>query len=172
MRGQDRYGCSNHIMAGTCSNGRGIRRAVIEDGGYVRGMVDRLRELEARQDTLNERLSAAPADLPDIHPNIADIYRRKVARLAEALNHPEDRDAAASAIRGLIARIVLTPSEKWAEMDAVLHGDLGSILEWAGNGGEKAKTDISMPEMSVLVVAGARNLFCYNLETFSAPLPV
>ena len=85
--------------------------AVIEDGGYVRGMVDRLRELEARQDELNERLSAASADLPDIHPNIADVYRRKVARLAEALDHPEDRDAAASAIRELIDRIVLTPRE-------------------------------------------------------------
>ena len=29
--------------------------AVIEDGGYVRGMMDRLRELEARQDELRER---------------------------------------------------------------------------------------------------------------------
>ena len=86
--------------------------AVVEDGGYFRGMVDRLRELEARQDGLNERLAAVPADLPDIHPNIAGIYRRKVARLAEALDHPEDRDAAASAIRGLIDRIMLTPSEK------------------------------------------------------------
>ena len=128
--------------------------AVIEDGGYVRGMVDRLRELEARQDELNERLAAVPTDLPDIHPNIADIYRRRVARLADALDHPEDRDAAALAMRGLIERIVLTPSEKWAEMDAVLHGDLGTILEWAGNGRENTKTDIPMPEMSVSVVAG------------------
>ena len=216
MRGQDRYGCSTHVMTGTCSNGRGIRRAVIEervlaglkdrlmapeaaaeamrayaeetnrlnrerrasgagdrkelaavekkiaamiavieDGGYVRGMVDRLRELEARQDELTERLSAAPADLPDIHPNIADIYRRKVARLAEALDHPEDRDAAASAIRGLIERIVLTPGEKWAEMDAVLHGDLGTIVEWAGNGHGNTRTGTPMPGMSVSVVAGA-----------------
>ena len=31
MRGQDRYGCSNHIMTGTCSSGRGIRRTVIEE---------------------------------------------------------------------------------------------------------------------------------------------
>ncbi len=113
-----------------------------------------LRELEARQDELNERLSTAPADLPDIHPNIADVYRRKVARLAEALDHPEDRDAAASAIRGLIERIVLTPGEKWAEMNAVLHGDLGAILEWAGNGRENTKTYIPMPGMSVSVVAG------------------
>ncbi len=61
--------------------------AVIEDGGYARGMMDRMRELEARQDEINERLAAAPVDLPDIHPNIAGIYRRKVERLAEALDH-------------------------------------------------------------------------------------
>ena len=138
--------------------------AVIEDGGYVRGMVDRLRELEARQDKLTERLSAAPADLPDIHPNIADIYRRKVASLAEVLDHPEDRDAAATAIRSLIERIMLTPGEKWAEMDTVLHGGLGTILEWAGNGREKTKTDIPMQEMSVSVVAGARNQRCLRLD--------
>ena len=216
MRGQDRYGCSSHVMTGTCSNGRGIRRtvieervlsglkdrlmapeaaaeamrawaeetnrinrerrasgtsdrkelagverkiaamiAVIEDGGYVRDMVDRLRELEARQDELNERLSAAPADLPDIHPNIADVYHRKVARLAEALDHPEDREAAAAASRGLIERIVLSPSEKWAEMDAVLRGELGKILEWTGTGAEKEKTDTPISGMSVSVVAGA-----------------
>ena len=50
---------------------------------------------------------------------------------------------------------MLTPSEKWAEMDAMLHGDLGTILELTGNGAEKKKTDIPMPEMSVSVVAGA-----------------
>ena len=58
-------------------------------------------------------------------------------------------------IRGLIERIVLKPSENWAEMDAVLHGDLGTILEWARNGRENTRTDIPMPEMSVSVVAGA-----------------
>ena len=108
--------------------------AVIEDGGYVRGMMDRLRDLEARQDELTDRLSAAPADIPDIHPRIADIYRRKVERLAEALSDPDDRDEAASAIRGMIERIVLTPGAKRGEMGATLHGDLGTILEWAGNG--------------------------------------
>ena len=217
MRGQDRYGCSNHVMSGSCANGRGIRRTVIEErvlaglkdklmapeaaaeamkayaeetnrlnrerrasgasdrreladiekriasmiaaieeGGYVRGMSDRLRELEARQDELTERLAAVPEDIPDIHPNIAVVYRRKVERLAEALKHPEDRDAAASAIRGLIEPIVLTPGEKWAEMDAALHGDLGTILEWAGSGREKGATDTPRSGMSVSVVAGAR----------------
>ncbi len=213
MRGQDRYGCSSHIMTGSCSNGRGIRRiileervlaglkdrlmapeaaaeamkayaeetnrinrdrraagandrreladiekktasiiAVIEDGGYVRGMVDRLRELEARQNELTERLSAVPAEIPDIHPNVADIYRRKVARLAEALNHPEDCDEAAPAIRGLIERIVLAPGAKRGEMNITLRGGLGAIIEWAGAGNGKTDTPAGM---SVSVVAGA-----------------
>ena len=217
MRGQDRYGCSNHVMNGSCANGRGIRRAVleervlaglkeqlmvpeaaaeamrawaeetnrlnrerrasgktdrqelaavkkkmkamigvIEDGGYVRGMVDRLRELEARQDELEARLAAAPAAVPDVHPNIADIYRRKVERLAVALDNHGERDEAAAAIRGLIERIVLTPGIAWGETDAKLVGDLGTILEWTGAGDRRRQVGAQVPKMSVSVVAGAR----------------
>ncbi|MCY4396871.1 MAG: zinc ribbon domain-containing protein [Rhodospirillaceae bacterium] len=177
MRGQGRYGCYNHVMTGSCANGRSIRRlvieervlarlkdklmapeaaaeamkayveetnrlnrerrasgatdratlaeiekkikamvAVIEDGSYARGMMDRMRELEARQDESAERLSAVLAD-------------------------PRDRDEAAEAIRGLIERIVLTPGEKRGEMHAALHGDLGTILEWAESGRGKRVTD-------------------------------
>ena len=99
-------------------------------------MVDRLRELEARQDELTARLAAASATLSDVHPNIAGIYRGKVERLAAALDHPRERDEVATAIRGLIERIVLTPGVAWAEMDAKLVGDLGTIIECAGVGFE------------------------------------
>ena len=215
MRGQDRYGCSNHVMNGSCANSRGIRRpvleervlaglkeklmapeaaaeamrawaeetnrlnrerrassesdrreleavkkkmaamiGVIEDGGYVQGMIDRLRELEARQNELETRLSSAPAAVPDVHPNVADIYRRKVERLAVALHNPGERDEAAAAIRGLIERIVLTPSVAWAETDAKLVGDLGTILEWTGAGDRRRHAGAQVPKMSVSVVAG------------------
>jgi len=225
-RGQDRYGCSSHVMTGACPNSRTVRRAeieervmaglreklmapeaaaeamkayaeetnrlnrerrasgatdrkelaeiekkiatmldVIEDGGYARGMMDRMRALEARQDEINERLAAVPVDIPDIHPNIAIVYRRKVERLAEALANPRDRDEAADAIRGLVERIVLTPGEKRGEMDAALHGDLGTILEWAGNGRGKGATDTPKSGMPVSVVAGAR------IQTRSRPSP-
>ena len=60
----------------------------IEEGGYVRGMSDRLRELEARQDELAERLATVPADLPDIHPNIAMVYRRKVRASRRGAGRP------------------------------------------------------------------------------------
>ncbi len=56
-----------------------------------------MRELEVRQDESEERLAAGPADIPDIHPNIAIVYRRKIERLAEALADPRDRDEAADA---------------------------------------------------------------------------
>ena len=91
---------------------------------------DRLRELETQQDEITERLARAPIDIPDIHPNVADIYRRKVARLADALNHPEDSHEATAALRGLIERIVLTPGRKRGELHATLHGELGTIIEW------------------------------------------
>ena len=129
--------------------------AVIEDGGYVKGMVERLRELVAREDELTGRLAAEPVDLPDVHPRVAEIYRRKVERLAEALNGPEERDEAAAAIRGRIERIVLTPGARWSEIDAKLVGDLGTILEWTGTGDRNGKTDTPGSGMLVSVVAGA-----------------
>ena len=106
---------------------------VIEDGGYLRGILDRLRELEARQDELKERLSAAhppisrtstPASRTSTGAGWRGSPRRWTIRGGDA----------AAAIRSLIDRIVLTPGRKRGEMDAVLHGDFGTILEWAGGG--------------------------------------
>jgi site-specific DNA recombinase len=101
---------------------------------------------------LTERLSRAPVDIPDIHPNVARIYRRKVERLAEALQHPQERDEAAEAIRALIERITLAPGPKRGEIAATLHGDLGTILEWAA---QNANTPGQAGSgVSVSVVAG------------------
>ena len=75
-----------------------------------------MRQMAARQEELHQRLATVPAEIPDIHSNIAGIYRRKPARLAEALCRPEERDAAASVIRGLIDRIVLTPGAKRGDL--------------------------------------------------------
>ncbi len=128
--------------------------SAIEDGGYVRGMSDRLRELEARQDELTALLAAVPADPADIHPNVAAIYRRKVERLGEALKRPDECAEAADAIRGLIERIVLTPGEKWGEVHATLHGDLATIVEWAGNGGGKGGNGTPGSGLSVSAKTG------------------
>ena len=73
-------------------------------------MVNPLRQLEAHQDQLTQWLSAIPTEVPDTRQNIADIDRRKVT---QALNDPEDRDAAAPAIRGRFEEALLTLGEVW-----------------------------------------------------------
>ena len=214
LRGQDRYGCSAHIMNGSCDNSRTILRTaleervliglkgrlmapeiaaeairayveetnrlnrtrgsaneadrveldkvrrsikeivtLIEDGAGSRALLTRLQQLEAREDELTARLAEIPPALPDLHPNIAGIYAAKVARLAEALEHPDERDEAAEAIRGLIEKITLTPGPKRGQIDAVLYGDLGRILDWTARNTNTPGAELS--GVSVSVVAGA-----------------
>ena len=112
---------------------------VIEDGGYTRGMVERMREMEAREDELVALLAAQPQDVPDIHPNVAAIFKHKLKRLAETLNHPEDRQEASEAIRALIEKIVLHPGKGRGEMHATLHGQLGNLLDFAASRDQRAK---------------------------------
>ena len=214
LRGQDRYGCSNHIMNGSCVNSRTIRRdaleervlvglkerlmapeaaaeairtyveetnrrnharradgeaerreldkiaravkeivTLIETGAGNRALLTRLTELEEREDEINARLAQSPVDQPDIHPNVADIYARKVARLTEALRRPDERDEAADAIRGLIEKITLSPGPKRGQIDAMLYGDFGRILKWTA---QNANTPGAFASgVSVSVVAGA-----------------
>ena len=59
-------------------------------------------------------------------------------RLAATLADPRDRNAATDAIHGLIERIALTPGGKRSEVYAALRGDLSTMLEWAGSGGQNS----------------------------------
>ena len=130
------------------------------DGRGTRTVADKLLELEAQEDAIRARLAEAPLDKPDIHPNIAEIYRRKVERLSEALNHPAERDAAADAIRGLIERVTLTPGPKRGVLDATLHGEFGAILEWVAareaqeSRHDKTPSACALGVLSVSLVAG------------------
>ncbi len=107
---------------------------MIAEGHGSRMVGEELRRLEAEEDAIRARMEAAPIETPDIHPNLAEIYRKKVERLAEALNHPAERDEAAGAIRALIERVVLTPGANRGKVNAALHGEFGTILEWTSNG--------------------------------------
>ncbi|MGA7072569.1 hypothetical protein [Bradyrhizobium sp.] len=86
-------------------------------------MTERMRELEAREDVLKGLLAQEPANIPNIHPNVSGIYRKKVERLTEARNTPEDRNEAAEAIRPLIETITLRPGPNGGEIDANLYGE-------------------------------------------------
>ena len=127
---------------------------VIEQGGWHRALSDRLTELEAKQDSFTARLSNGPQDVPDIHPNISEAYRRRIERLTEALSHPDDALEAADAIREVIDRIVITPGQQRGENHVTLEGDLATILEWIERTGKpcyKPATDIASSRLSVSV---------------------
>jgi hypothetical protein len=105
--------------------------AAIEDGLYQPAMKARMAELERRKDEITARMAQAPQAIPDVHPGIAEIYKREMKRFTHALEDPETRLDAADAIRSLIQRIVLHPGDKRGEIHATLHGALIGILDFA-----------------------------------------
>ena len=81
-------------------------------------------------------LATVSPSISDIHPSIVGMYRQKVAPLGEALEKPQERDAAASAIRGLNERIVLVPGTEGGDLQVTLQGDFGAILRMDGKRGQ------------------------------------
>jgi DNA invertase Pin-like site-specific DNA recombinase/vacuolar-type H+-ATPase subunit E/Vma4 len=114
--------------------------AAVEDGLYQPTMKARLAELERQKAEIDARLRAGEPELPDVNPNVAELYRRKVKHLAEALaeDDPSSQEAAV-ALRSLIGEVVLTPGEKRGEVNATLRGELMGILDFA-NGGNAPRT--------------------------------
>ncbi|MDR0810004.1 MAG: recombinase family protein, partial [Gemmobacter sp.] len=121
--------------------------AAIEDGFYQPSMKARMSELEREKAEILARLAEAPAALPDIHPNIANVYRKNVERFTEALNDPDGGREAAEALRSLIGEIVLTPGKKRGEVHAELRGEFMGILAFAAAGKGK-KSAVVMPPVA------------------------
>jgi hypothetical protein len=136
----------------------------IEEGDYQPSMKARLAELEAEKAMLEERFTAA-REPPKIrlHPNLAGLYREKVAALEQALADPVIKAEAAEVIRSQIERITLTPNEQ-GTLDIQLHGALARILELCEAGERKReRPGRGGPGREVSVVAGACNTLCLLL---------
>jgi DNA invertase Pin-like site-specific DNA recombinase len=131
--------------------------AAIEDGMYQPAMKARMAELEHQKEEIEARLRAAPPDLPDVNPNVAEVYRRRVARLADALADDETSHEAVAALRSLIGDVVLTPGERRGEVQATLRGELMAILDIASGGSSRRTT---APGVITNAVASPRNHLC------------
>jgi len=129
---------------------KGIMDA-IEDGMYQPAMKARMGELAQQKAEIEARLAEAPADMPDIHPNIAEHYRAKVIRLAETLAEPESNGEARDDIRSLVGEVVITPGDKRGESHAILRGELMAILD-LGAGRRRSLR----PEVITNALAGPR----------------
>jgi hypothetical protein len=130
----------------------------IEDGMYTPALKDRMKALEGRKAEIEAIMaSAEPPSVVQLHPNAAEIYRRKVAELELALNDEAIKAEAAEILRSLIDRVVLTLAADAPDgLDAQLYGELAGIL--ALSNPEKQKLPAAGTVGSQLsVVAGARN---------------
>ena len=89
-----RRDCATRDLAKT---EREIRRVIeaIKAGVPGAAVKDEMKALEARRSDLVDQLKAAPPPMPRLHPNIAAVYREKIARLREALNAEDTRTEAA-----------------------------------------------------------------------------
>jgi DNA invertase Pin-like site-specific DNA recombinase len=128
----------------------------LADGEPAARLTGKLKELEQRRLELERELTTAKAPAPRLHPNIAEVYRRKVEELHEALK-AEDAGPARELVRGLIEAIVLTPEQ--GRLGVEVRGELAAILRLSGLA--NAKAPAGGPELlaeQIKVVAGARNL--------------
>ena len=114
--------------------------------------------LEAREDELNALLANRPAAEPALHPNLAHIYREKVAALHEALADPATKDEAFSIIRTLIDEVRLVPEN--GKLRVEIRGALAGILSLSATNAKTARvgTDgsVSVLLSQIKLVAGAR----------------
>ena len=122
------------------------------DPGLVR---DELRELELCKRDLERALASTGEERKIVsHPNMAKLYRRKVAELRNLLNDETARPQAMEIIRPMIERIEVHAGKDRGKPDVKLVGALAQILAFT----QQSKTAVSSGDGGrTLMVAGARN---------------
>jgi hypothetical protein len=136
------------------------------DGTPARTVKDRMSQLEARKDVLEAQLAQGEDVKVAVHPNMARVYRERVANLREALAQEDCQIEAAEIMRTLIDKIELTPvcRDGKETLSITLHGHLAGILALSAD--KKGPLDESDPSIECTkVVAGARNHRQFEIST-------
>jgi site-specific DNA recombinase len=121
----------DHTKTELAGIGRRLRNIVeaIADGTPAKTLKEELKRLETRQEELRGLLAKPEPDRVLIHPGLAEVYRRKVAALHEALEDKTTREEAMELIRSLIDAIVLIPDRNRLRVE--VRGELAAILALA-----------------------------------------
>lgn len=124
----------------------------IADGADALPLNAKIKELEARQSQLQDRLDLAADPEPLIHPNLAEVYRVKVGNLSALLVDPLHKAEAFDIIRGLIDEVHLVPEN--GELRIALRGELAGILNLCDSKKKPASSYEERAEQ-IKMVAGA-----------------
>ena len=143
---------------------RGIKRCLdfITGGDGDPGSVrEQLSELEFRKRELVNELQAQPIRVVELHPNLPDLYRRKIIQLKQILDDEATRPRAFDIIRSLIGHIEVHPTQKRGHCDVIVVGALAQFLAFAQ---QKTTAGSSRAGGTSLMVAGTRNQRCLHLD--------
>jgi site-specific DNA recombinase len=101
-------------------------RAIIEavKQGFASSILREELDLLERRKAELSRSAARPAPVPVLHPNLAELYRRMVAGLREALSDEATREEAADVLRSLVAEARPVPVD--GVLTIRLRGELAS----------------------------------------------
>ena len=125
----------------------------ITEGDGNPGLVrDELKDLEARKRDLERTLTANHDERAvELHPNIAELYRKKVTELQTLLADETARPQAMDLIRSMIDHIEIKGGTERGRPDVILVGALAQILAFT----QQNKTVASNgSDGRVLMVAG------------------
>ncbi|WP_292415326.1 hypothetical protein [Mesorhizobium sp.] len=125
-----------------------------------------MEDLEKQKAEITARLTLAPTDVPDLHPNMDNLYRKRVEQVTQTLADREDGRPAAEALRSLIGEVVLSPGSKRGEVFAELRGELFGILEFANPEQNQRLDDfmtkgVAGPRNQIQKRPASRGPFCY-----------
>ena len=113
----------------------GIKRCVdllLHSDTPMESIRDTLEELEVQKRALTRELSMqTEEDKIVLHPNIGELYARKIGDLKSLLQNEATKHQATEIIRSLIETIVVSPTDQRGKSNVVLHGTLASILAYA-----------------------------------------
>ena len=124
----------------------------IADGTPPAAVNGRLAALEDRRVAVAAELQNAVAPAPRLHPNLAEVYRAKVADLVASLAL-DDGAEARELIRGLVDRITLHPDGDGQRVE--VRGELAAILALSAGARAGSSGDAAGLALQVKLVAGA-----------------
>jgi site-specific DNA recombinase len=102
-----------------------------------KALLTHLENLEKRQEAIEAELADVVPAPVELHPNVGEIYRKKIRDLKAYLAAADDdnRADAYQAIRELIQKVVIIPKGgRYQGHDIEIHGQLAALLEASRHG--------------------------------------
>ena len=123
----------------------------------VSAMAARRDGLEGRRLELEAKAKSSAAPAPRLHPNLAEVFRQRIAALTEVLTQDNGADAS-ELVRGLVESITLVPEA--GKLRIEVRGALGGILRLAEGARTGKRADAAAADVlceQVKMVAGTQN---------------